>query len=123
MELTLQRRVDLSPPKHLPDHAKVGAPKLQALTSLRFFAAAMLVVFHSAPQICPEWSDFVLHKLALNQGVSFFYVLSGFILTYVYPNLQGRESIVKFLRARIARVYPVYVVAFFLYLPLAALPI
>jgi peptidoglycan/LPS O-acetylase OafA/YrhL len=126
MELTLQREVALSPPQRQSDDAqsiKIRAPKLDALTSLRFFAAAMLVVFHSAPDLYPEVHNFLRHKLLLNQGVSFFYVLSGFILTYVYPNLQGRTSIVSFLRARIARVYPVYALSFLLSLPFASLPI
>ena len=83
-------------------------PRLPALTSLRFFAALHVVIFHFlAMQILggPGWYQ----KLASigYVGVSFFFVLSGFILVYTYA---GRPMIPKeFWRARFARVYPAYV--------------
>jgi len=83
-------------------------PRLPALTSLRFFAALHVVIFHFlAMQILggPGWYQ----KLASigYVGVSFFFVLSGFILVYTYA---GRPMILKeFWRARFARVYPAYV--------------
>lgn len=43
--------------------------------------------------------------------MSFFFVLSGFILTYVYAPLDAHR-IPRFLVARIARIWPMYVVAF-----------
>ena len=46
------------------------------------------------------------------QGVSFFFVLSGFILTYVYVGSGNNFKIKKFLRARFARLYPVHIVTF-----------
>lgn len=71
-----------------------------ALTSLRFFAAMMIVVFHLkgvAPFHIPGF---------LSTGVSFFFVLSGFILTY---NYFGKEFSWKtFYRKRFARLYPVH---------------
>lgn len=58
---------------------------------------------------------FVLHCLAepgkwisLDQGVSFFFVLSGFILTYVYPELPDRAAVRRFYVARIARLWPLH---------------
>ena len=54
--------------------------KLDALTSLRFIAATMIVFYHM--------KGFALFGFSgpsfLAQGVSFFFVLSGFILAYVY---------------------------------------
>src|SRR5216683_643435 len=82
-------------------------PRLPALTSLRFFAAFHVVVFHfQAMQILlgPAW----FQKLSSigYAGVSFFFVLSGFILVYTYA---GRTVILKdFWRARFARIYPAY---------------
>lgn len=46
----------------------------------------------------------------LAQGVSFFYVLSGFILSYNYCQFSNRMEIKNFLIARIARIYPVHIV-------------
>ncbi len=83
--------------------------RIDALTSLRFIAAAMIVVTHSvyAFNMDPTGN---IGKLPLSQGVSFFFVLSGFILTYVYQNLQGFIKTLKFLSARVARVWPVFFV-------------
>jgi peptidoglycan/LPS O-acetylase OafA/YrhL len=84
--------------------------KIDALTSLRFIAVAMIVVHHSRGVL---WltPDFLNH-FALDQAVSFFFVLSGFVLTYVYPRLIGPSPIKKFYIARFARIWPIHVVAF-----------
>lgn len=55
--------------------------KLNALTSLRFFAAAMIVLGHCHGEF--EKTNRIAEIFALNQAVSFFFVLSGFILAYV----------------------------------------
>jgi peptidoglycan/LPS O-acetylase OafA/YrhL len=52
--------------------------------------------------------------LPLAQGVSFFFVLSGFILTYNYPDLNGLKATGKFWRARLARVWPAHAFALLL---------
>ncbi|KAI3611845.1 hypothetical protein D8I24_0003 (plasmid) [Cupriavidus necator H850] len=49
-------------------------------------------------------------------GVDGFFILSGFILTYNYdPGPGGRLDWKKFIVARIARIYPVYVVCLLLF--------
>ena len=49
-----------------------------------------------------------LENFALGSGVSIFFVLSGFILTYRYPVLcDGRET-GMYLASRIGRVWPAY---------------
>lgn len=82
-------------------------PRLPALTSLRFFAAFHVVIFHFlAMQIIrgPAWYQ-KLSSIGY-VGVTFFFVLSGFILVYTYA---GRPMILKdFWRARFARIYPAY---------------
>ena len=81
--------------------------KLDQLTSLRFFAALMIVFHHSE-------GLFGLGPAPVNlgQGVSFFFILSGFILAYVYPRLDGVAEVRKFWLARFARIWPAYVVTF-----------
>jgi peptidoglycan/LPS O-acetylase OafA/YrhL len=86
--------------------ARVSAPKLDALTSLRFFAAMMIVFHHAKDRFGIGHAD-----VNLGQGVSFFFVLSGFILAYVYPNLDAPGSVQKFWRARVARVWPAHLAA------------
>jgi peptidoglycan/LPS O-acetylase OafA/YrhL len=88
--------------------------QIRCLTSLRFFAAAMIVAFHSVNAF--GIGDNRKIPFALGQGVSFFFVLSGFILTYVYPSLSGRHRIRNFYVARIARIWPAHFVTFLLLL-------
>lgn len=86
---------------------ETARPRLPALTSLRFFAAAHVVIFHLlAIRILagPAW--FQKFSSLGYVGVSFSFVLSGFILVYTYA---GRTMTLKeFWRARFARIYPAY---------------
>lgn len=84
---------------------------LKALTSLRFFAAMMIVVLHAANSL--EWPWLRNAPLPLVQGVSFFFVLSGFILTHVYGDRRP-ASILTFMRARVARLWPVHLICILL---------
>jgi peptidoglycan/LPS O-acetylase OafA/YrhL len=85
----------------------LAVEKLDQLTSLRFIAALMVVFVH-----LPGNFGVTAAPLNLAQGVSFFFVLSGFVLTYVYPDLRGWAEIRKFWRARGARIWPAYMAAF-----------
>ncbi|MGI4755721.1 MAG: acyltransferase family protein [Janthinobacterium lividum] len=83
-------------------------PAIPALTSLRFFAALWVVLFHVREVglfrggIAPYAAVVKLGYL----GVSFFFVLSGFILVYVYAGREIQKA--RFWQARLARVYPAY---------------
>lgn len=89
--------------------AVVREGRLDQLTSLRFFAALMIVIHHAEAMMG-------VGSIGVNwgQGVSFFFVLSGFILTYVYPRLETLPDTARFLRARIARIWPAHAVTFLL---------
>lgn len=80
--------------------------KIDCLTGLRFIAAAMIVVHHSRGVL--GIPDSFLPGISLQTGVSFFFVLSGFILAYVYPELSDRGSVRRFFVARIARIWPAH---------------
>ena len=54
----------------------------------------------------------VQYAIALGQGVSFFFVLSGFILTFVYPTLDTGREVRGFWLARFARIWPAYMATF-----------
>lgn len=99
------------PPPSPQVPASSATPKLHALTSLRFFAAAMVVMLH-AQSYFGAVSPFA--HFILTQGVCFFFVLSGFILTYAYPALDGRGT-ARFLVARLARIVPLHLAALLLY--------
>lgn len=79
-------------------------PYLAALTSLRFFAAAAIVIHHLVDRIWiqHEW----VAGWSLAHGVSVFFVLSGFILARQYPVVAGSGGWGRFLWNRAARIYP-----------------
>ena len=88
-------------------------PDIPVLTTLRFPAAFAIVLFHFLSYTpCPSWV-----WEGFGAGVSFFYVLSGFILYYNYADLPDRRF---FWIARFARIWPVHL--FCLALALGVLP-
>jgi peptidoglycan/LPS O-acetylase OafA/YrhL len=93
-------------------------PRLDALTSLRFVAAAMIVVFHAVDGISLPSSTSTWLPYGLASGVSFFFVLSGFILYYNYPRLPDLSSVLDFYAARVARVWPLHLLSMALFLAL-----
>lgn len=96
-------------------HPKVEA--LPALTALRFFAAAYVVAFHYTPYYFPD-ADGGFIGLGYS-GVTFFFLLSGFILAYNYrdADLASPQARALFYRARFARVYPVFLLALLIHVP------
>jgi len=96
---------------------------LKSLTGLRFFAALSVFVAH----VGVHWPAYRLGDLPFGAaGVSFFYVLSGFILTYVYgekvqrndrESADGAEesfSFKQFYLRRFARIWPLHIVTLLL---------
>lgn len=100
-------------------------PPLPLLTSLRFFAAAEVVAFHfvTTRPGGPEPSEGVVAGLASGgfAAVAFFFVLSGFILTYVHAGPDAAAPVDvpahRFWRLRFARLAPAYWAALVLSLP------
>lgn len=90
---------------------------LRSLTSLRFFAAISIVLYHAQVQF--PFLATITREFELEQGVSFFFVLSGFILTFAYKDLTPSNS-KEYLTARFWRIYPVHLVS--LVILLALLP-
>jgi len=106
---------------------------IKPLTGLRFAAALLVVLLHTFHVDTPAGAGpgpALRHGLANLiargfVGVTFFFILSGFILTYAYVDKQKRASGVSaavdrraFWVARFARIYPVYLFA----LVVAAVP-
>lgn len=107
---TLEEKVEVQSHYATVPSSQRAESRLDSLTALRFIAAAMIVVSHSAGKFNLD-PHMTIENLPLAQGVSFFFVLSGFILTYVYKNLAGTKKTMHFLAARIARVWPVFFVS------------
>ena len=94
-------------------------PRIDSLTSLRFFAAALVMAGHAGNA---PWSPTgPVTLLEPRNGVTFFYVLSGFILAYAYGAMDPRRGARDFLVARVARIWPMHLamllVAAFVFTP------
>jgi peptidoglycan/LPS O-acetylase OafA/YrhL len=82
---------------------------IQPLTSLRFFFA-----------LCIFLSHYTIHEKVIfpygSIGVEFFFILSGFIITYNYEEKLLKKQITKrnFYIARFARIYPLHLATLFL---------
>jgi peptidoglycan/LPS O-acetylase OafA/YrhL len=105
-----------------PMSAPAARPPLPILTSLRFFAAAEVVVYHYSADLSIPTDFFSGLAAGGYEAVTFFFVLSGFILTYVYTSARERDSFInvstsEFWKARIARISPAYFLGLLLLLP------
>ena len=106
--------------------SQIRRPPLPVLTSLRFFAALSVVVFHVASGRSSDTLelDGFIKELAIggHSAVTFFFILSGFILTYAHAghsevdNPDIKPS--TFWRLRFARIVPAYFLGLLLALPL-----
>jgi peptidoglycan/LPS O-acetylase OafA/YrhL len=94
---------------------------LPALTPLRFPAALIVFVVHAWMMF--KGADpltFTLPHFHLAAAVQFFFLLSGFILTYNYLNefrAPTKRGVWNFYVARLARVYPVHLLALLVAVP------
>jgi peptidoglycan/LPS O-acetylase OafA/YrhL len=88
---------------------KINDTKIAPLTSARFLAALYVVVFHTAYNSgfwLPHWLTAILRMGSYS--VSFFFVLSGYILATVYLGGKRQFALKRFWQARFARVYPLF---------------
>ncbi|MFF3672574.1 acyltransferase family protein [Streptomyces sp. NPDC002120] len=105
-----------------PDAAKRA--KLPSLTGLRFFAALSVFFFHSSLTDSPIPPNAPINPFADASiadgfstafgkagylGVSFFFVLSGFVLAWA---AKPGERVTAFLRRRLLKIFPNHVVVF-----------
>ena len=90
-------------------------PYLTTLTPLRGIAALLVVIFHSNLMLMPFLPMGEPHLIWAGWlWVDFFFVLSGFIISYVYGD-SFKDTLTsgdywKYIKARFARVYPLHFV-------------
>ena len=90
------------------------APQLHSLTGLRFVAALGVFAFHSQ-SLLPRWPVLAPLLAGGQSGVSFFFVLSGFVLTW---SAAGEQVAARaFWRRRAARFLPGYWVGWLIGIP------
>jgi peptidoglycan/LPS O-acetylase OafA/YrhL len=102
----------------------MGNPGLQiftALNGLRFLAALAVVFYHYARKMegFDRFPRVIRSVIECGPAaVGFFFILSGFVLAHRYLQDGTEEQATPaFYRARFARLYPAYMVAFVLFLP------
>lgn len=104
--------------------------QIDGLTSLRFFLALWVVVYHQIPTsvtltipwmpLAPDWVCLILRSGYV--AVTAFFVLSGFVLAYNYPieKLASPRQRQQFWAARFARIYPAYFIGLVALVPILA---
>jgi peptidoglycan/LPS O-acetylase OafA/YrhL len=82
--------------------------RLDSLTGLRFFAAMLVVLVHSTAHYVeiPVLRQFTAQGVV---GVTFFFILSGFVLTWSGSHQTNRKN---FYWKRFARIYPLHIFTF-----------
>ena len=99
-----------------PATSSLAQPKIAALDSLRFFGAMHVFAFHIYGQYVGAggFDQAWRYGRTLIFGgavwLSFFFVLSGFVLTLAYLDAEGtfRSGMRKYFVARLARIYPIH---------------
>ncbi|TAF45005.1 MAG: acyltransferase [Sphingobacteriales bacterium] len=82
--------------------------RIQQLTFTRFIASISIVFYHYGINIFPfnfEFFNTIIKKA--NIGVSFFFILSGFVMIVAY-NSKIDINFADFIKRRLARIYPIY---------------
>ena len=74
---------------------------------MRFVAALTVMLVHYELIM----GHFVLYGTASTSALSWFFVLSGFILSYTYPAMQGSATYKSYYLHRVIRIFPVYLLA------------
>jgi peptidoglycan/LPS O-acetylase OafA/YrhL len=98
----------------------VRTERLAPLTGVRFAAALGILLFHyGGPLVAwaPAWVERV--RTGGFVWVGLFYLLSGFVLGRAHPRPMDADQRREFYVARLARLYPAYLLAFLLSTPFA----
>jgi peptidoglycan/LPS O-acetylase OafA/YrhL len=100
--------------------AAAGREIMPSLTGLRFLLASLVTMYHLAGgqmKHAPRWMGSITSFGCI--AVNAFFILSGFVLAHGYIDASGklRGTRGDFWVARLARIYPVYVLAIVLSFP------
>ena len=87
--------------------AVLSRQKIPILDAFRFIASVLVVFVHYEV----IFGSPVIYGTFATTAVSWFFVVSGFILSYTYPSLDTRQDYRRFYLHRLIRIYPVYFLA------------
>ncbi len=88
--------------------------RIDQITFTRFIAAMAIVFFHFGKPL-NIFSNHFIHTLLVqaNIGVSYFFILSGFVMMIAYGS-KPKIHPISYLQNRFARIYPIYLLAIIL---------
>ena len=119
---TGERALELQPPRVRVAERRAPLP---ALTGLRTLLALTILMFHfTPPGLASTRHPWITLYPVIDIGyvfVSFFFLISGFILSYNYAGRPGGVRKADFWMARFSRLYPVYLLAMLISLPMLIL--
>ena len=119
---TGERALELQPPRV---QAVERRPPLPALTGLRTLLALTILMFHFTPAgLASTKHPWLTLYPIIDIGyvfVSFFFLISGFILSYNYAHRPGGVRRADFWMARFSRLYPVYLLTMLISIPMLML--
>ncbi|HRD70981.1 MAG TPA: acyltransferase [Legionella sp.] len=94
-----------------------SAQEIEALTSIRFFFALIVVLVH-VKLFFPQYR--LLPESFAKYAVTGFFMLSGMILTHVYQqqNFSIKGNIYNFYTKRFSRIYPLYILPLLFLIPI-----
>ncbi|MDP6536817.1 MAG: acyltransferase family protein [Gammaproteobacteria bacterium] len=87
--------------------AATNRQKIPNLDAFHFFASVLVVLVHYEV----IFGQAVIYGTFATTAVSWFFVVSGFILSYTYPSLDSAEDYRRFYLHQVIRIYPVYFLA------------
>lgn len=83
-------------------------PHFEILNGMRGLAALVIVVFHFMEIIITDFSQiFIAHGFL---AVDFFFVLSGFVISYAYDSRVSSMGLKTFIKLRLIRLQPLVVI-------------
>ncbi|MDD2922032.1 MAG: acyltransferase family protein [Anaerolineales bacterium] len=90
--------------------------RIEQLTFTRFIAALSVVLFHTAKNVPPfDQHPFLREIFASGYiAVTYFFVLSGFVLSFAYSSTDKKLRLNEYFFSRFARIYPIYLLSFLL---------
>jgi peptidoglycan/LPS O-acetylase OafA/YrhL len=83
--------------------------RLKGLDGMRGIAVLLVVIYHVGEFLGPEYSAYQPYILALNHGVTIFFVLSGLLITWLFLNEEKKYeniSLKNFYIRRTMRILP-----------------
>lgn len=84
----------------------------------RFVFAFLIFVYHAGRDAFPFNIEVIEILFRVRRATSFFFLLSGFMLTIGYIEKIGKVNFMQYFARRFARIYPVYLLSIVTLLPL-----